>query len=449
MVKATTKKWLRLAAVLYIAILVMAAVASFAWFVFGNTASIETSNNLVITSGNNLEIALYDELTGDVIAVNGEAFGNEIHLNTHYGDNSDIETERMESYPDITGDGKVFYFPTVLDEHDQPMTSADTFRQIRTEAKVDGVKNADRDMYYITVCLQFRTTAAMDVYLAQGSYVLGASELTGVSPDNASVFGNFSRDAIAGAARVAFLEDVNGVPTLKNVWIPNDKYELSYDPVTAEDKAAAWYPDKIIETNAAHEEIIANFKVSGNREADIGYMQKKQDSSVMDMISYTVDDYLNRSVTLGSDMLASSGTSEHVPMINNAPKLLSFTAEEIQANGGSMTKKMIVRIWIEGTDRESDKATVGGELKYKLNFVGINKSVEVTKPNVTLNGNVLEGIPEGMTVQYSYNGIDWSSYEGNQLSDTAGHSVIYVRYAETAGTQAGSEYQMLHISGAS
>lgn len=42
-----------------------------------------------------------------------------------------------------------------------------------------------------------------------------------------STFGNFSKDYIAGAARVAFYNvDSNGNETLNNIWIPNSNYEL-------------------------------------------------------------------------------------------------------------------------------------------------------------------------------------------------------------------------------
>ena len=56
--KVQTKKWIRLSVILYIAILAFATVFTLAWFVFDETAIIKTKDNMKITAGSKLEIAV-------------------------------------------------------------------------------------------------------------------------------------------------------------------------------------------------------------------------------------------------------------------------------------------------------------------------------------------------------------------------------------------------------
>ena len=93
MKKATgTKKWIRLSMILYIVILSGAAVFTLAWFVFDETATIKTADNMQITAGTKLEIALVED--GKDLE-----WGQLIACNT------------PTTLPDITGNGSVFYFP--------------------------------------------------------------------------------------------------------------------------------------------------------------------------------------------------------------------------------------------------------------------------------------------------------------------------------------------------
>ena len=177
--KATTKKWLRLSAILYVVILVGVTVSTFAWFLFEDTVTLQSEKNMHITAGNKLEISFLDEA--------GKPTG--------YSSWLENQTPEDVTYPDITGDGETFYFPNALDGTDSPYPELYQTITYGTE---------NRDAYYITVNLQFRTTIPMDIYLShtyengvkRESYVRGLDYMNGISGTitNESRFGYNSCD---------------------------------------------------------------------------------------------------------------------------------------------------------------------------------------------------------------------------------------------------------------
>ena len=413
-----TRKWIRLSVILYIAILSFAAVFTMAWFMFDETATIKTADNMQITAGAKLEIALVGE-SEDL------EWGQLIASNT------------PTTFPDVTGDGTTFYFPKVLTEDDNTFEAADTFYEISDASE-------DKDSYLITMHLRFKTTLPMDVYLSEESFVSGLSDvIVGADAGNKSIFGDFSRDGIAGAVRVAFIErDFDGLDeyVLKNIWIPNDKYEISYT-------------DEQIGNEGDHKAI---FTTDGNREYTVledgttqfkyGYMT--QNGENMTFIPWTVDQYTARYVTLDSQKLAVHN-EDGVQWINEAAPLITF--DEADFEDGIAERDLIIKIWIEGTDREADKAFTDGQLKYNFSFVGIQKEAfevknaelaakEIVSDGQKLyykEGDTLEEIVESNLLQYSYNGVDWKPYNGNmQAENNASYQYVYVRYAEKLNVKA-------------
>lgn len=438
MEKTTTKKWLRVSVILYIVILTMVAVASFAWFLFDDTASLQTSNNMVITSGNKLEIALLDATD------NPGEFGSLIQYQT------DIDF----SYPDITGtitpNGIEFYYPQALDEHDAPLYSEpDTFKKLNLDNEEECAP------YLIKVRVRFKTTVPMDVYLSSDSFVQGMSKvLNGADAGNLSPYGNFSRDVIAGAARVAFLEEkTTGGLELKNIWIPNGNYQISY---ISEKEATDSQKNGVTMRDEYGKLAIFNQEGLLENINEIGGLARFETASgvVLDMapfgtLEYMENDpsrpgmgkYLDRLVTLGKEYLAKKN-EQSVPMINNAAPLLSFSADEIRASNGVAEKDLTIYIWIEGTDREADKATVGGKMKYKFDFIGIQKEeCEYAIENIQYDataGTLTYAVGEGVSnpvMQYSEDGINWKTYS-NKLELSAETKIFYVRIAETNNAKA-------------
>ena len=409
-----TKKWVRLSVVLYIVILAVIGVATFAWFLFDETATLQTANNMQITAGNKLEIVLVDRSWNPIRDEEGK-------LVSDWSSSQGVSTEDF-TYPDITGDGLHFYFPKALDGDDQPYASSDSYLEITDDFK-------DRDLYYITVCVKFRTTLPMDIYLANGSVVAGVEDLEDGSYENKSIFGNVSRDSIAGAIRVAFIEyTADSEYILKNVWVPNDKYQLSYRDAAANESSI--------------DGKVAEFTTDGAREDFIGFLTESTDGATMVKQPYDITSYINRKVTLGSQPMAVAGDTG-VPMINESASLLSFTATDIEQGGGIAEKRLIIKIWVEGTDREADKAFMDGRLNYMFKFSGIDKAVYAENDNddIVCNGSSFyyrsTNVAVGASVlEYSYNGIDWTPYSGQLSTVPENTTSVYVRYQETANVRA-------------
>ena len=93
------KKYAKFGITLYVVIIGLAAVVSFSWFIINREVSLESSNELVVTAGNNLEISN-----------DGVNWGSKVTVGV-----DDINF----SYPDISGDGITFYYPKSLTHDDQ------------------------------------------------------------------------------------------------------------------------------------------------------------------------------------------------------------------------------------------------------------------------------------------------------------------------------------------
>lgn len=397
--KTRSKKLIRVSVIVYIVVLCVMATATAAWFIFDETATVRNEGNMHIQAGSRLEICRAD------LPEDQREWGQEIVMNTP-----------EYTYPDITGDGETFYYPMSLDSDDQTFDDPMTFHRIEDE---------EADQYYITVRLQFRCSANTSVYLAEDSLIEG---LNLDDPDaNPSVYGEISRDGIAGAVRVAFLEEMSdGSLEPKSIWIPNDDYHLYYNGDEAKFKREVADQNGFI----SRESFL-------NTSAPYGYTKINEVSDSIKHVPFSEQQYYNRSVTVGHNGLATPASDDnHMAMLNDAKELLTF-----KNTGKAEVKTLIIRIWIEGTDRESEKAHVGGKLQYKFHFVCENKAQDAEQ-NTSVDSIVYDAnaktliIPDSETslnglLEYSYNGIDWISYEG-MVATVAEKQTFYVRYAETA-----------------
>ncbi|MBE6540161.1 MAG: hypothetical protein E7674_05440 [Ruminococcaceae bacterium] len=409
MTGANRAKIKRLIPVLSTVLLCALISVSFAWFIFDETATVRNQSDMQITAGDRLEISL-----------DGKNWGHTL----------EPEFEKTPLLPDITGDGKVFYYPMVLDANDKTVDSPASFYTI------DMSKKHEVDMYMITLKLYFRSASDMVVYLSDTSYVNPKD--TNITAENKSMFGQISADFIAGAVRVAFLEqitetDENGNETvsevLKNIWVPNEKIQLSYN------KGSAY-----INTEGTLE----TFE---NSVYPYGYMsiQGEDENAKVTASPYTWKDYAEGKVTIGTEKLAKSSSGSDPAGANCAAPLLNFTGD----SGKIEEKVLIVRIWVEGTDREADKALVGGSMNYAFNFIGIKKldrQEESDKENpenkvnildkLTLNSQdmlIYDGKEPGKDMfEFSYDGIAWTPYTAQVLRNAnADKQEVYVRFQET------------------
>lgn len=371
--KERTRKYVKLSLILYVALLSAAVIATTAWFITSRTASIKSSDDdMVIQAGQQLEISM----------ANGS---------TDWGSTIKVPVLN-QSIPDITGDGVNFYYPATLDSNDEPiMNDASTF--------LDVSENPNGE-YYIELKVKFRTAAQTKVYLANTSSIT-PKDLTSVNDLTETV----SKDILAGAVRVCFFEESD--PTNRIIWIPNDRYQLN--------SAAVGH----------------SFVQNGEREDSYGYLLANTASNQITAYNWDVSHFRTGKVMVGNTALASPSTTVDdvvVPaMTNGGAALLSFEG------GTEKTEKtLVIRVWVEGTDREAVTDLVGGQFSYDLNFISINKEENNNSlSTVTWSGNTLNGITGGTNVEYSFNAIDWMSYS-NQIAGDTGYDTVYVREKETA-----------------
>ena len=101
-------------------------------------------------------------------------------------------------------------------------------------------------------------------------------------------------------------------------------------------------------------------------------------------------------------------------------------------------KRLIIRIWFEGTDREASEALAGGKISAKLKFTGISKSDPSEETLAALDSiaydtseKKITGVLSGM--YFSTNGYTWTAYneEKPNLPSLSSGMSLYFRYNET------------------
>lgn len=361
--KENSKKYVKLSIILYIAILSVALVGTLAWFVFEQTAEIKTSENGKITAGEYLEIAMDD--------------GNDETPDEWL---SKIELASPAQYPDIsvTPNGKAWY-PVELNDDDTVIVGEDG-------ACIDVT---DEKGYFVKLNLKVRASKSLNVYLNNGS------EVQGLNPNKTDANNSFSKDAIAGAARVGFFDENGNVIT---VWVPNEKYELASDA--------------------------SSIEYDGNAEASYKYLNVSDGGNISGESAWD-----SEKLSVGSSALATD------TMANEAIPLLSFDE--------AGEKKLTVYVWIEGTDREANTVLSGGSIKFNIKLVGIPKKAAAENSDLDINAVVFNkadgsltynGEAMGNEILYGFDADDvdtpYAENDPNLVNLESG-SKLYIRTAET------------------
>ena len=412
--KIRNKRKIVVATVLYVAVLLSVLAASYAWFINNREVSVSSGENMTITVGNKLEISQDGDVIGD------SEWGSSINVGTG---------EKV--CPDISGDGINFYYPMTLSVNDMPTYDIPAnFRDINASERPDD--------YFILVKLKFRTSTPMDVYLSN------ESDITGKNLDRLDdLSGNASSGIIAGAIRVGFSEETHDPETettteeLKSIWIPNDRYQLVTD-----------------EKNN-----VLTYDLEGEREQFYSYLSPNngtmnEETETVDLKNWTEDDFASGKILVGKDMLASN--TDGVVYSNGGKPILSFEC----ANGHIEERVLIIRIWVEGTDREAHTNLNGGQLSYNLDFIGISKNdytaedsaaYEEIRADATLGlcNASGEALDSSIALDYSFNGIDWAAFDPSNTTDFVTalqeKGSVYVRMSESLYNKP-TKYKKLSLS---
>ncbi len=185
--------------ILALVLIVTIIVLIFAWF---SNAERATASGLTVKSYNvGLEAAFVDE-------------------DDKYS--TILVDESIKNYPLITGDGTNFFIPSLNRKTGEPITDTSGY-WISKRAPVANNDYYEKDIY-------FRCKEQLQLYLDSTSSVV-PKDIQDDTLKNKSDFGDFTKDYIAGAARVAFFDvstdaEGNESESLKYVWVPNDRYEL-------------------------------------------------------------------------------------------------------------------------------------------------------------------------------------------------------------------------------
>jgi hypothetical protein len=343
-----------------------------AWFYLNEEVTIGYGNSIFCEAGDSLEIALVK---------NGTPSRWSSMIDHSAGDFSVV---------DITGDGYHLYRPSEIDEVQQPVGFVPAISSLDDESSFD----------YIEMEVAFRSLSKMNVYLSDESYIQPVNP----DDDGSNIYGDFSRDYIAGAMRVAIIDGSD----VRMLWAPNSQYEL-----------------------VRHGDGTFSFRtgLNGNstRENSYSYYVRDPEGSFSEQ-QVTADEYAAKKFIVDS-----TGASKAYS--GNSASLISLNP----ASEGEYDQKTVkIRIWFEGTDREAHQALAGGNVNVKLKFVGINKEeAEETKQrdieNITFNDATgeFDGLRDGMV--FSTDGLKWNTYHsGNSnLPALESGSSIYIKYPES------------------
>ena len=353
-----------------IAIIVSIFVFSYAWFVSNKENHLDNIE-IGTVKANNLQISQTGEDGwGSILSVKS---GEELMFDDA-----------------VTGDGIIFYKAVSKREDGYPVKMA------------NAIENVD----YLDFDLWFKNDSNISIYLDKNSYVYpeccsnANDAILNLNNNRSDIvrlssYGDFSRDLIAGAVRVAFI---------------NYEYDNSSSKYVLDDKPVyIWAPNKnyeIVYQNGYYE-----FNMNSTNYENYSYLKVTNSTNFKETRLTNVKDEINASYADKT----SAGDE----------KLF-----DIKSTGNEVKFGLKVRIWIEGTDREAVEALKGGRFKFNLSFVGFTKVENNNTPKITLDSeNNLAGLNESM--EYSVdNGINWIPYKNDTIV-SLNNRIILVRYMET------------------
>ena len=296
--------------------------SAFSWFLISKDVDINFDTPLHVDLKGGLEVSIDD----------GEFFASSFALDCELPD-----------VLDVSGDGINLFTPTAFTgiDNDIPVSYASATPIILTgdytsDTPVYNASNGD----YIELPLTFRSRQALSVYLSSSSFIRPKN-----TSGNTSSYGSFSKDYIAGAVRAAFLEEVSdGVYENLLTWIPNPDYHLTY--------TSAQYTATFSQND------------SGNREASYPYVQSFEDDTI------TMGAFETYLETQRKVLIADAPSGDDSDQMESR---ILVTLTKANENDDYYTGSILVRIWIEGYDRESMIPLAGGNVSISLSFNAIGK----------------------------------------------------------------------------
>lgn len=350
--------------------------ASYAWFYSKEETDFD---NIAVRTNTANEILMSID--------NGTTWSETLYLNL---------SEKFKFSNEVTGNGIKFFKAANKRDDGTPVT----------------FQNASVDKDYLEFEILFKAKKNAGIFLENSSFVRPTTgttteKLIGPNVERISLEGNFSRDLIASAVRIAFIDNdyANNTYTIQNetklVWAPNKNYEL------------------FKENDEWH------FNINSNNDQQYNYVDADENSYYYEKRVENIKDNIkasyNDNFAYGDPMLT---------YINNDDE-----------NG--TIKQLTIRIWIEGNDREAVTALKGGVFQINISFVGIEKDRNNNVPILTKNGNKINGYSNTMEYSKDY-GNNWISYSENSNPEFQENEKVWVRYSETTNVFASNYIELIY-----
>ncbi len=337
-------------------------------------------------------------------------------------DNLEISTEAINEIQISLDNGETWLMEATLDISENyafhtEITSngIDFFRPIQKQSSGEPLAFAEarRGTDYLEVEVLFRALLDTYVYLDSQSYVIpkvGTEEnvLLGTEVVRKSSFGNFTRDLVAGAVRVAFVEGeyVNDECIMEEetnlVWAPNKEYELIQDG-----------NDFTVDINSDNEQ-------------NYNYLEVTAPEVFAEARVENLKDNINASDVTG--------------FAYGDPSLL-FIEGNSNIEEAEITC-LKIRVWVEGNDREAKSPLRGGLFSIRLHFLGLYKDLNSETPNVS--ANVGEGTINNFSTVYMEHSKDYGNNWSNENEGFVVGDEVWVRFKETTTTFA-SDHVVLNF----
>lgn len=338
-----------------LSLIVLIFAATYAWFgaqsevdASGITASLRAGVNFEVAIGFATSDTGYNYLVSD--------FSDSATL-TSLPVTTGNETETYDllanySPKDVTGDGTHLYIPLL---HENSQTGR---REV--VANTTSYTEVTPNREYISFDMLFKCERACNVYIDNGSYIKAGCETTAgdgslttdVAADNKSDKGNFSKDAVVGAMRVAFVNynfmDIN------NIFL-----DINDDDHLKSEAEFIWLPRKDVYLDDSTSPNWTLHTAQNYSGGETAFYQAYGDETIEHKY-YDVDEA--NEVTYAKTV-NNCNSNTVVPV--NIPH--TYTPEGASE---SVTDyylgKCRVNIWVEGMDAEARRAIAGG--RFFINF---------------------------------------------------------------------------------
>ena len=239
-----------------------------------------------------------------------------------WGEDLDIDLNINQYFKEMSGNGTAFYAPV----YDVTQNADGGFSTV-----IKAFEKVESDEYYYEEIIDFRGDAVQNVYLSPESYVISVDS-TGNS-------------YIDGAIRVAFFElDQDGNETLKCIWAPNSRVQYSHEDNT------------FIREGSVEPYYCYQTSVNPVDPSTVG----SSNSNIIKLYTTDTDEAF-----CGYDPTNHFMWSDGKNLPANAPAMLTV---DIPGEEELFYKRMKVRIWLEGHDRECVSLLSGQRFTAKLQF---------------------------------------------------------------------------------